>query len=130
LGLDFLSGETGRCRVQDFQLLLSEPTERILELTLIGEVDHATEGPLREATRTAIASGDYDTLVFDLRRLSFMDSTGLHVLTTAHREMVEAGGATKIVCDSSNLLKIFELTGLDRFFSVVSTRDEAIAVAA
>jgi anti-anti-sigma factor len=116
--------------MQDFQLLLSEPCERTLELTLIGEVDLATEGPLREATRTAIASGDYHTLVFDLRRLSFMDSTGLHVLTTAQREMVERGGTTTVVCDSANLLKIFELTGLDRVLSVVQTRDEAFAVAA
>lgn len=116
--------------MQDFQLLLSEPGEGMLELTLIGEVDLGTEGPLREATRTAIASGDYHTLVFDLRRLSFMDSTGLHVLTAAHREMAAAGGTTKVVCDSANLLKIFELTGLDRFLSVVNSRDEAVAVAA
>src|SRR4051812_7477745 len=68
----------GRYGMQQFQLLLSEPSTRVLELRLSGEVDMATVAPLRDTTRTAVASGDYDCVVFDLSGVSFMDSTGLH----------------------------------------------------
>jgi anti-anti-sigma factor len=117
--------------VQEFQLLLTEPSERVLQLTLIGEVDLATVEPLRSATQTAIASGDFDCLIFDLRRLGFIDSSGLHTLVEANRAMAAAGGSTKVICGTgSNLLKIFELTGLDRIFPIVSERAQAITVAA
>jgi anti-sigma B factor antagonist len=115
--------------VQDFQLLLSEPSAGVLELKLTGEVDMPTVQPLREATSTAIASGSYQCLV-DLSALSFIDSSGLHALTDANRSMVARGGTTKLICAPGNLMKIFELTGLDRVFSIVGTRAEAIAVAA
>jgi anti-sigma B factor antagonist len=116
--------------MQDFQLLLSEPGTGVLELTLIGELDLSTVETLREATATAAASGDYDCLVFDLTRLGFIDSSGLHALADAHRAMLTSGGTSKVVCNTGNLLKVFELTGLDRVFSIVSSRDEAVAVAA
>ena len=40
------------------------------------------------------------------------------------------GGTAKLICGPGNLLKIFELTGLDRVFSIVGSREEAVAVAA
>ena len=114
----------------EFQLLLSEPNESTLVLNLSGEADIATVGPLREATKAAVTSGDYQTLVFDLTHLTFMDSTALHVLAETDRRMRRSGGGTKVVCDNRNLLKIFELTGLDRLFTIVPERTAALAVAA
>lgn len=116
--------------MQDFQLLLTEPGAGVLEFTLIGELDLSTVQTLRDATSSAAASGDYQCLVFDLTRLGFIDSSGLHALADAHRAMVTSGGTSKVVCSTGNLLKVFQLTGLDRVFSIVQTRDEAIAVAA
>ena len=116
--------------MQDFQLLLTEPSDGVLELTLIGEVDLGTVEPLRAATQTAAGSGDYNCLIFDLTRLGFIDSSGLHALTDAHKAMARIGGTTKIICGHGNLLKLFEITGIDQIVSIVGSRDEAIAVAA
>jgi hypothetical protein len=44
--------------------------------------------------------------------------------------MVARGGTTKLICAPGNLMKVFELTGLDRVFPIVGTRAEAMAVAA
>lgn len=114
----------------DFQLLLTEPSEGVLVFNLSGEVDMGTVAPLREATASAVASGQYSTLVFDLSHLGFMDSTGLHVLTEAHHAMARAGGTTTLVCPAGNLRKIFELTGLNHLFTIVGDREGAFAVAA
>jgi anti-sigma B factor antagonist len=116
--------------VQDFELLLSEPSAGVLELKLTGEVDMATVQPLRDATSRAVESGSYECLVFDLSAVSFIDSSGLHALTDANRSMAARGGTTKLICAPGNLTKVFELTGLDRVFSIVGSRAEAIAVAA
>jgi len=116
--------------VQDFQLLLSEPSTGVLEFKLAGEVDMATVGPLKEATKTAASSGDYDCLLFDLTGLTFIDSTGLHALTEANRAMKARGGRVQMVCAPGNLLKVFELTGLDQIFPIVHSRAEAFSIAA
>jgi anti-sigma B factor antagonist len=116
--------------MQDFQLLLSEPSEGVLELTLLGELDLRTVETLREATQTATASGDYRCLVFDLTRLGFIDSSGLHALTETRTATAATGAKMTLVCRPGNVLKLLELTGLDRVFSIVSDRAEAIAVPA
>jgi anti-sigma B factor antagonist len=110
-----------------FELLLSEPSEGVLVMNLSGELDMATAGPLREACKTALASGDCNTLVFDLTQLEFIDSTGLHVLTEARREITAKGGRARMVCPEGNILKVLELTGLDKLFGVVGERTLALA---
>jgi anti-sigma B factor antagonist len=117
-------------RVQDLQLLPTESHERVLELKVRGDIDMATVAPLREATRAAVASGDYDALIIDLLEVDFIDSSGLHVLSEADRAMVARGGSTRIVCADVHLLKVFELTGLDQVLSIVDRRDAAFAAAA
>jgi stage II sporulation protein AA (anti-sigma F factor antagonist) len=113
--------------VPDLQLQLTEPSERVLELRLSGEIDLATVEPLRETVQRAIASGGYDSLVIDLLDVGFIDSSGLHVLADANTAMAAAGGTTKIVCAATSLRKIFELTGLDRVLTIVHERASAQA---
>jgi anti-anti-sigma factor len=114
----------------DFQLLLSEPGERTLVLNLSGELDMGTAKPLQEASKAAVAAGDYDTLVFDLTQLTFIDSSGLHLLTDVHRQMTAIGGSTRVVCSNSSLLKVFELTGLTSYLTIVPERADAFQLAA
>lgn len=116
--------------VQGLQLLMTEPTERVLELRVAGEIDMATVEPLRDAARRTASSGEYDSVVIDLLGVEFIDSTGLHALTEAHAAMQRIGGSVTIVCASPNLLKVFELTGLDQVLTIVRDRPEAYAAAA
>src|SRR6476619_3715742 len=85
--------QDGRSGVYEFQFLTSEPSVGVLEFQVSGEVDMATVGPLKEAVDAAVASRDYESLVFDLCGVSFMDSAGLHVVAEAHRAMRLAGGS-------------------------------------
>ena len=116
--------------MHDFQLLLNETNPGVLELALVGEVDLGNVETLREASQTAAGSGDYSCLVFDLTRLAFIDSSGLHALTQARAAMVRREGTAKLICNDGGLLKVLELTGLTQIFEILSTRDEAFAVAA
>lgn len=99
-------------------------------MNLCGELDMGTTTPLQEASKAAVAGGDYDTLVFDLTQLTFIDSTGLHLLTEVHREMAAKGGSTRVVCPNANLLKVFELTGLTSYLTIVPERADAFELAA
>ncbi len=38
-----------------------------------------------------------------------------------------ADGRLSLVCSDPNIVKIFEITGLDRVFEIYGTRDDAVA---
>jgi anti-sigma B factor antagonist len=61
-----------------------------VRVVLRGELDHGTIGVLRERLEQ-VEADDPDLLLIDLRRLSFIDSSGLRELATAVRRGRQAG---------------------------------------
>ena len=90
-----------------------------------GEVDVYTAPRLREAVVSAIDSGSL-RLVVDVDKVEFLDSTGVGVLVGALKKVRSGGGTLDIVCTQPRLLKIFEITGLDKVFGLHATVDDAV----
>jgi anti-sigma B factor antagonist len=53
-------------------------------------------------------------LVLDLRRLRFLDSTGLRVIVSAHQRAKNQGRRLKIVPGGEAVKRLFRLSGLER----------------
>ncbi len=90
-----------------------------------GELDLATAPRLKKALGEMLRAG-FAQLVVDLAQVTFMDSTALGVLIGANRSL-DVGSRLAIVCTDPNVLRIFELSGLDGTFAIFSTFDEALA---
>jgi anti-sigma B factor antagonist len=80
-----------------------------------GELDLHTTPRLRSALAEAFAAGA-ERVTVDLTACEFLDSTALNALL-AVREL----GPVSIVTRDRTLLKVFEITGFDRLFSIRST---------
>ena len=102
-----------------FELLSTADEHGRVRVTLIGEFDLAGVDNFREVATRAIDSGEYREIEFDLERLSFIDSSGLHALADADRAIRAGGGTVNLVGAAPRVLKLFELTGLDRVLTVV-----------
>lgn len=90
-------------------------------LALSGEVDLATAPVVEDELRRAEAS--QDLIVLDLRDVSFMDSTGIRMLVAADRRNRERGGALVVVQGSTQVRRLFELSGLTQHLEVVDGDD-------
>jgi anti-sigma B factor antagonist len=90
-----------------------------------GEVDVYTAPRLREAVVSAIDAGNVK-LVIDVDRVDFLDSTGVGVLVGALKKVRGEGGTLDIVCTQPRLLKIFDITGLDKVFGLHASVPDAI----
>ncbi len=90
-----------------------------------GELDLATAPQLKWMLVDALDEG-HTQLVLDLTRATFMDSTALGVLVGVSRNLA-ADGTLAIVCARAELLRIFELSGMDAMFDIHSTLDHALA---
>jgi len=73
----------------------------------------------------AIQAGQ-ERLVLDLSLTSFMDSTALGVLVAVNRNL-DVGAKLAIACTNTNVLRIFELSGMDGAFAIFPTVEEALA---
>ncbi len=108
---------------------LSLSARTVAEHTVLevgGEVDVYTAPELR--TRLVeLATAGARSVVVDLRRVEFLDSTGLGVLVGALKRLHAAGGRLALVADHERLLKIFRITALDRVFPLYASVDAATA---
>jgi anti-sigma B factor antagonist len=93
-----------------------------------GQADLHTAPELRSAITTAL-DGGATGLVIDLSEATFIDSMTLGVLLGAVKRLRPAGGKVGIVCTDSHIRRIFEITLLDRVFSLHDDRDGALAFA-
>ena len=78
-----------------------------------GELDMATVGAVEQELRRLADSG-FRTLVLDLGGLSFMDSTGLHLVARWSAEASRDGFAFQIEPGPPTVQRVFELAGMMR----------------
>ena len=90
------------------------------------EIDITNAEQLRSALLTAAANGD-GTLVVDLTRTQFCDSSGLHTLIAAHKRAGAENREVVLVIPSTAVLRVFALTGLDRMIPNFASLAEALA---
>src|SRR4051812_1760521 len=93
-----------------------------------GEIDIFTAPEFKERITGAIDAGR-DLVVVDLGGTSFIDSSSLGVLISAHRRLSGRDGRLVIACDVPAVLNTFKITGLDAVLEIVATRDEGLATA-
>jgi anti-sigma B factor antagonist len=92
------------------------------------EIDITNAGALRSALLTAAADGP-GTLVVDMTRTRFCDSSGLHTLIAAHRRAGAEGRAVLLVIPGTAVLRVFTLTGMDKVIPNFTSLAEALAQA-
>lgn len=62
----------------------------------------------------------------DLTELSFVDSAGIATLLAADRRLRGAGGSLTLLVDDLRVLRVLEVTGLDRYLAIHQDRGEAL----
>lgn len=95
-------------------------------LTVRGEVDVYTAPRLRERLVELASEGHY-RIVVDLENVDFLDSTGLGVLVGGLKRLRSHDGDLLLVCTQHRILKVFEITGLTKVFSIFDSVASATA---
>jgi anti-sigma B factor antagonist len=90
-------------------------------VTLEGEIDLALVPDAERQIAEAEAS-EPARLVIDLTDVTFMDSSGLRVILTAHRRAEEAGRSFAIVKGGDTVNRLLEVTGLSERLELLDER--------
>ena len=94
-------------------------------ISLAGEVDLYTAPEFKQQLLDVIGQGAKQVVV-DFTDTTFIASTTLGVLVGGVKRLRTNEGQLSLVCSDRNITKIFEITGLDRVFTIYPTRAEAV----
>jgi anti-sigma B factor antagonist len=126
-----VGGEADRIEAPDgvddavFVVDVLDLTDRLSVIAVHGQADLHTASDLRSAISEAIDRGAVH-LVVDLSEATFIDSMTLGVLLGAVKRLRPTGGAVSVVCTDPHIRRIFEITLLDRIFTLYPNRQAAV----
>ncbi len=89
------------------------------------ELDLASAVRMSRVLQEHLDAGE-TRLVLDLGGLTYVDSPGLGEMLKALKRAREAGGDLRLCGLYGYVLRIFEMTGLDKVLAVYATRQEAL----
>jgi anti-sigma B factor antagonist len=107
---------------------LSLETRQVDDRTVVtvgGEIDVYTAPKLRDKITELVNSGHH-SLVVDMEKVEFLDSTGLGVLVGGLKKVRAQHGSMELVCSQDRLLKIFRITGLAKVFTIHESEAAAL----
>ncbi|MER8225344.1 STAS domain-containing protein [Streptomyces sp. NPDC094143] len=116
---------TGRAAPAGGLSVVATATDGIRMLTLTGEIDHHTGDQLRRALD--VTDTARPRIVIDMRRVTFMDSTGINILTAAYQAVTGAGGRLRLAGATDSVLYVLHIVGVDDIIQCHPTLDEALA---
>jgi anti-anti-sigma factor len=101
----------------NFDLRISRDGASAL-ITVRGDFDiQVAEHVAEEVAR--VESSEPRSLVFDLRRLSFLDSSGMAVVASAHARALGANRGFTVVRPPAGVMRVFEISGFSRVVDIV-----------
>jgi anti-sigma B factor antagonist len=90
----------------------TEDRDGLVHVALVGELDLSTVAKVQEELRR-IEVDSPATVVVDLSKLTFLDSTGLRCIVTADERAREEGRRIVIVRGPDAVQRVFAITRLD-----------------
>ena len=84
-----------------------------------GEIDLGTVDALRAAA-SEVVRGKPESIIFDLRKVTYIDSSGLGILLAARKQMGKNANAVVVVTGQASVIQSLKITGLDRVMRIQS----------
>jgi stage II sporulation protein AA (anti-sigma F factor antagonist) len=89
-----------------------------------GEIDAETAREMRRSIDVEYDEVGARDLIFDMKDVTFMDSSGIGMIIGRFKRVSAIGGSVKIVGADKNVRRIIELSGLGRIVKVENTKEE------
>ncbi|KAF3463306.1 STAS domain-containing protein [Streptomyces sp. Tu 3180] len=99
-------------------------TDGIRVLTAVGEIDHHTGQSLQQALD--VTGTTRPRIVIDLRQVTFLDSSGINLLITAHQHTTQAGGRLRLAGPTPPVQRVLQLVGVDQLIDCRETLHHAL----
>jgi stage II sporulation protein AA (anti-sigma F factor antagonist) len=101
-------------------------TDGVSVVTVTGEIDHTSVGPLVQALDLG-ALGSRPRVIIDMRDVTFMDSSGINVLLAARLDLASTDGWLRLAGARDSVMRTLGIVGVDTLIPCYPSLREALA---
>jgi anti-sigma B factor antagonist len=112
-------------KLQEFEVGTVRLGPSAAVVRIAGDLDLYSSSELAEALASLPAAVRH--VLADLTELTFVDSAGISALLAAERRLRDEGGSLALLVDDLRVLRVLEVTGLDRYLTIHQDRDAALS---
>ena len=108
---------------------LTTPTRHVSDVTIVdisGRVVLGQETATLRSLVSELLDHGHKKIVFNLKDVDYIDSSGLGLLTSAHTTVRNRGGALKLLNVTRNVHNIMQVTKLFTIFDVMDNEEVAV----
>lgn len=104
--------------VKESKSFLYRLHDGVLEVKLMGEIDHHSAVNVRSDIDSLIFEKRPQRVVLDLSEISFMDSSGLGLIMGRYALVKDLGGTLSLRAPTVAVMKILSLAGMERMIKI------------
>lgn len=97
--------------------------DKLLILEITEEIDHHTCEKIKKRADYEIEIHIPKKVIFDLRNVSFMDSSGIGMIIGRYKLVSMFGGKTSMINVNQKIKKIFEMSGILKLIPIEETEE-------
>jgi len=95
-------------------------------VSLTGELDQSTAPQVKIRLMTTLAAYDVRHIVFNLKNLSFMDSSGIGIILGRYNQVKAIGGKVFVLGMNPTVNKVFHMAGLSQIITIIDDEQQII----
>lgn len=108
-----------------------------MELTIVGkyrtlvirpdeELDQHCADDIRKGADKLLKKTGLKNVAFDMRRVNFMDSSGIGVIMGRYRSVATIGGAVAVFGMNKNIRRVLEMSGVKELVLITDKMQDAL----
>lgn len=105
-----------------------ETKGEIMLIDLTGELDQLTADQVKLRLMTAMVAHGIKHMVFNLKKVTFMDSSGIGIILGRYNQVKSMGGKVFVLGMNPTVSKVFHLAGLSQIITVIDDENQMISV--
>ena len=99
---------------------------KTLIVSLCGELDHHSAKEVKDMVEEIIKNRGIINLIFDFRKLTFMDSSGIGVIIGRYKLISAMGGSVAIVSQNRIIDRLLTMSGVTKLIRTFPSPEEAL----
>lgn len=101
--------------------------KRAILVNIKTDLDHHSAAEIRKNADAKIKSTNAVNVIFDFSQVDFMDSSGIGVIMGRYKMTKILGGQVVIFGVKKQIMRIIQMSGIDKLIGICSTFDEAVS---
>lgn len=99
----------------------------IMFVNLSGDLDQSTADQVKLRLMTSLSAFDLKHIVFNLKALTFMDSSGIGIILGRYNQVKSLGGRVFVIGMNPTVNKVFHMAGLNQIITVIDDERKIIS---